>query len=436
MHRSSSSIFTLIFLASLKCLIVKAVVPLIIDTDPTVTSWRSFEIDDVLAVLMAFAHHQSPDALFDIKAIVSTFGNADSKETFQALLEIAEHEGIIEQGVKLSRGNGKGAPLTQASDAVEVIREVVVNNPPASVVVVCLGSLHNVAAFSVQYPEIARRLGHIVILGGSNGEGWRPVIDKTNLNFVVDPAAVNVVMSLAVPKTLIPIEACLQVPLSPTHVNDLLGPMCPHSSLSRYSSRLRRWVYMLGAFGYAMFSRFDTFVEFGAIPWDAIVIAGLITPDFFSSVQCFHMKMESTKLSLSDCTVEPRYSHPLSAATHNHDHNRNHTNNTDTNTELWTGRVMVVRRITQPEQLTSQLLEMLCNSLTQPGPAPPTTPLQMSPPLHQLEQPAIEDDDHHICCGDAVEAVACASLEHECSHLNRCCAVEETALSSSLTAKI
>lgn len=192
-------------------------IPLIIDTDPGV--------DDAVALMVAL---RSPEVR--LAAVTTVFGNVDLATTTvnaRRLLRLADRTGIP-VGVGADRPlvhpqpyraaewhgtdglGGQAATLPPATvepdprGAVELMAAVL-RDSPAPVTIAAIGPLTNIALLLAVHPELAGRIGRLVVMGGSLGAG--NVTAAAEFNLWSDPeAARRVLTEEKVPTTLVPLD--------------------------------------------------------------------------------------------------------------------------------------------------------------------------------------------------------------------------------------
>lgn len=189
---------------------------IIIDTDPGQ--------DDAVAILLALA---SPDEL-ELLAITCVAGNVPLELTAKnarVVCELAGHTDVpVHAGcdrplardlVTAEHVHGKtgldGAdlpdPVMPLSDlhGVEAIIHHVRREPPGSVTLVPIGPLTNVATALQRAPDIAERLGGIVLMGGAYFEVGN-ITPTAEFNIYVDPEAGDIVFKSGAPITVMPLD--------------------------------------------------------------------------------------------------------------------------------------------------------------------------------------------------------------------------------------
>ncbi len=190
------------------------VTPIIIDCDPG--------HDDAIAILLALA---SPEV--ELRAVTTVSGNAPLHHTVANAIRVLDHVGRADIPVAA----GADRPLVQdpftpgdvhgetgmdgpelpppsraPSDthAIDLIAELVLASPEP-ITLVPVGPLTNVALFIARHPEAARRLGRVVLMGGSTGFG--NVTPNAEFNVWADPDAARRVFTSGLDVTMVGLDA-------------------------------------------------------------------------------------------------------------------------------------------------------------------------------------------------------------------------------------
>lgn len=191
--------------------------PLIVDSDPG--------LDDALAIALAVAH-----PALDLLAVTTVGGNADvGRCTENALrllhaygrsdIPVAEGAagalvGVTVRATEVHGESGIGdtrldpSPATARPEgAVELIARIL-REHPEPVAIAPVGPLTNIALLLRLYPDLAARIAHLSIMGGSIGEGNTTV--SAEFNIYADPEAADVVFRSGVPITMIGLDVTHQ----------------------------------------------------------------------------------------------------------------------------------------------------------------------------------------------------------------------------------
>ena len=191
--------------------------PVIIDSDPG--------LDDALAIGLASA---SPE--IRLLAVTTVGGNADvTRCTVNALrllhaygrddVPVAEGAagallGSIVRATEVHGVSGVGTTVLDPSPnvarpegAVALIARLLAESPEP-VTIVPIGPLTNVALLLRLHPELAPKIAHICLMGGSVGEGNTTA--SAEFNIVADPEAADVVFRSGIPITMIGLDVTHQ----------------------------------------------------------------------------------------------------------------------------------------------------------------------------------------------------------------------------------
>ncbi len=253
---------------------------IIIDTDPGQ--------DDAVAILLALA---SPNEL-DVVGIVAVAGNVGLKQNAKNALKVVELSGrthvpvfaghdrpIRRQLVTAEHVHGKSGldgpdlaePKIKLADrhGVDFIIQTIRASAPGEITICALGPLTNVAMALARAPDIAPRLGEIVMMGGAYFEVGN-VTPAAEFNFFVDPEAADIVMRSGVPLTMVPLDVTHQLLATPGRLR----------AIGDLGNATGKAVYQMLNFS----QRFDMekYRGEGAPVHDPCVIAYLLEPDIFS----------------------------------------------------------------------------------------------------------------------------------------------------------
>ena len=230
-----------------------APLPVIIDTDPGV--------DDALALVVASL---SPE--LDVLAITTVAGNVDLTSATENAQRVAAVAWAGRPPPKIYRGgsaasetalhvhgdDGLGGVATlldregrslyppsaevSAGDAVDAIAAMAAERP-GEVTLVTLGPLTNAASLFRRYPESARRLRELVVMGGAFREPGN-VTSTAEFNIYVDPDAAQCVCDSG--------AAIRWVPVDVTHRCLLYGEdldRLPETPLVRFVRQIVPWCF-------------------------------------------------------------------------------------------------------------------------------------------------------------------------------------------------
>ncbi|MCW3063346.1 MAG: Inosine-uridine preferring nucleoside hydrolase [Solirubrobacterales bacterium] len=177
--------------------------PLVIDCDPG--------IDDAVSLALALA---SPE--LDVRAVTTVAGNVSLERTTDNALRLLHAFGrdditvaagaaraLVRRPARhppLHGPNGLGgvrlpepAHGASAESAIETLARVVSEAPDRSVTIAALGPLTNVALFLAVCPDLAERIGRLVVMGGAVGGG--NITPVAEFNVWADPEAAQRVLA-------------------------------------------------------------------------------------------------------------------------------------------------------------------------------------------------------------------------------------------------
>ncbi len=211
---------------------------IIIDTDPG--------LDDAVAILMALA---AADELA-VLGVVAVAGNLSLAACARNLRQICELAGRSDLGVYAGCARPLLRPLAsaagihrdalgdrlqlpdpamplQAQHGVDFLVETLRAAETGAVTLCALGPLTDIAMALVKAPDIAARIGELVIMGGAGFEIGN-VTPAAEFNIHVDPHAAEIVLASGVPITMIPLDVTHQVLSTPPRLAALnaLGNRC------------------------------------------------------------------------------------------------------------------------------------------------------------------------------------------------------------------
>jgi pyrimidine-specific ribonucleoside hydrolase len=213
--------------------------PLIIDTDPGV--------DDAVAIMLALA---SPE--IELRAVTTVFGNVPLPRTTEnagRLLALCDRSDVPlgrgaarplvhpqrERAETWHGGDGLGgraemlpAPAAPPDPRGAVgLMAAVLSAASEPVTIAPIGPLTNVALLLAVHPELAHRIGRIIVMGGALGEGNTSSVAEFNIHS--DPEAAHRVLTQAeVPVTMVPLDLTRRCPAGPAWLEALAsgGPRC------------------------------------------------------------------------------------------------------------------------------------------------------------------------------------------------------------------
>jgi len=254
--------------------------PIIIDTDPG--------IDDAVAILLALA---APDELA-VLGLVAVAGNLPLAACARNLRQICELAGRPDLAVYAGCARPLLRPLAtasgihrdalcdrlqlpepamplQAQHGIDFLIETLRAADAGAVTLCALGPLTDIAMALVKAPDIAARIGEVVIMGGAGFEIGN-LTPAAEFNIHVDPHAAEIVLESGVPLTMIPLDATHQVLSTPARIAALhaLGNRCGPAVAA-----------LLAAFEETRTARFG---DRGMALHDPCVVAYLLRPALFS----------------------------------------------------------------------------------------------------------------------------------------------------------
>jgi inosine-uridine nucleoside N-ribohydrolase len=201
---------------------VEKPLPLIIDSDPG--------LDDALAIGLAVARPE-----LHLLAVTTVGGNADVRHCTTNALRLLELYGAgavpvaegsagalfgeVVRATEIHGEAGIGSTVLpesvanpSAEGAVELIASIL-RAHPEPVVIAPIGPLTNIALLLRLHPDLAPRIAHLCLMGGSVGEGNTTV--SAEFNIYADPEAAAIVFESGVPITMMGLDVTHQAVLYP-----------------------------------------------------------------------------------------------------------------------------------------------------------------------------------------------------------------------------
>jgi inosine-uridine nucleoside N-ribohydrolase len=276
--------------------------PIILDCDPG--------HDDMVAILLAAAN-----PAIDLRAITTVAGNGTLEQTTRNALLTCTHAGI--RDVPVAAGNagpllGGAAQIAEkvhgesAMDGAELgepdvalddrhaidLMADVLRAAPAPVTLVPTGPLTNVAMLLRRHPELAERVGAVVLMGGAIATGnWRPLAE---FNMWADPEAAHVVFSSGLDVTMCGLDVTHQALATDEVLGQLRAIGTPLAGIV---------VELLGFFA----ERYRRLWDFPAAPvHDPVAVARVIDPAIVRCVPA-HVAVELDGTHTRGATVVDRY---------------------------------------------------------------------------------------------------------------------------------
>jgi purine nucleosidase len=194
---------------------------IIIDTDPG--------IDDAVAILLALAAAEK----LDVRGIVAVAGNLPLAQTERNARRVCELAGRAEIPVYAGCARPMLRPLATAEHihgetardrlllpeptmalqtlhGVDFLIETLRIADTGAITVCALGPLTNVAMALIKAPEVAGKIGELVIMGGACFELGN-VTPAAEFNIHVDPHAAAIVLDSGIPITMMPLDVTHQL---------------------------------------------------------------------------------------------------------------------------------------------------------------------------------------------------------------------------------
>ncbi len=205
--------------------------PLIIDTDPGV--------DDAVALVLAL---HSPEV--ELRAVTASFGNIDVEGTFRNARRIVALAGRSDVPVAAGaarplvhrspgwaaewhgadglgqRGAEFGEPPAGDPRSALALSADVLRSADEPVTIASIGPLTNTALLLAAHPELAERIGRIVVMGCGLAGG--NVTAAAEFNIYIDPEAAAIVFGSDVIVRTVPLDLTGHVIAQPPHVEQLL----------------------------------------------------------------------------------------------------------------------------------------------------------------------------------------------------------------------
>jgi pyrimidine-specific ribonucleoside hydrolase len=204
--------------------------PLIIDSDPG--------LDDALAIGLAVARPE-----LDLLAVTTVGGNVDVAQCTENALRllhaygradipVAEGAagplvGAVVRATEVHGGSGIGdmrlepSPAAARPERAVTLMAQLLRDHPEPIAIAPIGPLTNIALLLRLHPELASRIAHLSIMGGSVGEGNTTV--SAEFNIYADPEAADVVFRSGVPITMIGLDVTHQALLDRASATALRG---------------------------------------------------------------------------------------------------------------------------------------------------------------------------------------------------------------------
>lgn len=199
---------------------VEQPLPLIIDSDPG--------LDDAIAIGLAVARPE-----LDLLAVTTVGGNADVRHCTTNALRLLHLYGAADVPVAEGSAGALFGSIVRATEihgeagigrstlppspaeprpegAVDLIAAIL-RSHPEPVVIAPIGPLTNIALLLRLHPELAPRIAHLCVMGGSIGDGNTTV--SAEFNIYADPEAAAIVFESGLPITMMGLDVTHQAVL-------------------------------------------------------------------------------------------------------------------------------------------------------------------------------------------------------------------------------
>lgn len=262
--------------------------PLIIDSDPG--------LDDALAIGLALARPE-----LDVLAVTTVGGNADVRHCTENALRllhvygrsdvpVAEGSagpltGAVVRATEIHGESGIGrtvlppSPAAARPEGAVALMARLLRESPDPVAIAPVGPLTNIALLLRLHPELASKIAHLCIMGGSFGEG--NVTVSAEFNIYADPEAADIVFRSGVPITMIGLDVTHQALLDASSVERFRGL---GTTSARIAAELTE--FALERVG-------EWYGGNTAAIHDAVAVAHLAIPDLVA-VAPYHVQVDTT----------------------------------------------------------------------------------------------------------------------------------------------
>jgi inosine-uridine nucleoside N-ribohydrolase len=261
---------------------------LIIDSDPG--------LDDALAIGLALARPE-----LRVLAVTTVGGNAEVRHCTRNALGLLHAYGrgdvpvaegaagpLVGKVIRATEVHGEGGIGTtrlepgvasaRPEGAVELIARIL-RESSEPVAIAPIGPLTNIALLLRVYPDLAERIAHLSIMGGSIGEGNTTV--SAEFNVYADPEAADIVFRSGVPITMMGLDVTHQALLDRSSVDAL-------QSLGTTSGRIAAELT-----GFALDRNMEWSGSTTTAIHDAVAVAHLAIADLVD-VATYHVEVDTT----------------------------------------------------------------------------------------------------------------------------------------------
>ena len=274
---------------------------LIIDTDPGQ--------DDAVAILLALA---SPE--FDLLGITTVAGNVPLDLTTINARKICDLAGRTDRLVFVGQDRPLARPLVtaehvhgrtgldgtdmpppqtpvQGTPAVDFLINSIREHPAGAVTIATLGPLTNLGLALQQAPDIAPRIGQVVMMGGGFFEGGNITV-AAEFNIYVDPDAADIIFRSGIPIVMMPLDVTHKVLTHQRRIDRFAG----------LGNETGRQVANMLSFS----ERFDEekYGTDGGPLHDPCTIAWLLAPELFSGRHCNVVIETRSELTLGMTVID------------------------------------------------------------------------------------------------------------------------------------
>ena len=209
-------------------------------------------VDDAFGVL-----HLFNAASVKVEGISTVFGNSDVETALAQTRALDNQFGPI--GLPVVRGAAGAMDIHQLveTDATKAMARALEAN---RLTLVAMGPATNIASFVLLHPELVPRIDQIILAAGRSSDtchfiaGYRQDTPFSDLNFDLDPDAVQILMESDIPLVLMPFETAHKVWVTQKEL-DLLGRSPGMGTFLEEYSRpwYDHWVESYGAKGFNLF---------------------------------------------------------------------------------------------------------------------------------------------------------------------------------------
>ncbi len=263
-------------------------IPLIIDSDPG--------LDDALAIGLAAA---CPE--IRLLAVTTVGGNADVARCTENALRLLHAYGrddvpvaegaagaLLGSVVRATEVHGESgigdtvldpSPNSARSEGAVALMARLIEDSLEPVAIAPIGPLTNIALLLRLYPQLAARISHLCLMGGSIGEGNTTA--SAEFNIIADPEAADVVFRSGVPITMIGLDVTHQALLDREASSAL-------RALGTGSGRVAAELT-----DYALDRNLEWSGSLTTAIHDAVAIAHLVVPDLVA-VAPYHVAVDTT----------------------------------------------------------------------------------------------------------------------------------------------